>query len=164
MFAKDIFHGGPKTLGYLMSAAGAGALLGAFFLASRRSVRRLPLFIAAAVTAGGLSLIGLSFVPGTGLAIPMLILTGFCLMVHMASTNTLVQTVTQDRMRGRVMSFYMMSFMGMATFGSLLMGGLASALGCRWTILIGGCAMLLSAALFWTELPVLRREARAKLR
>jgi len=164
MFAKDILLGGPKTLGYLLSATGAGALLGAFFLASRKTTRSLPLFIAAAVTAGALSLVGLSFVPNLGFTIPILIVTGFCLMVHMASTNTLIQTVTHDRMRGRVMSFYMMSFMGMATFGSLLMGGLASALGARWAILLGGVAMLISAILFWTGLPGIRKAAESALR
>ena len=129
VFAATVFDGGPHTLGFLMSAAGCGALLGALWLAARRSVVGLGRVIPIASGLFGVGLIAFSFTHVLWLAIPCLIVAGFGFMVQMASSNTVIQTIVEDEKRGRVMSFYMMAFFGTAPFGSLLAGWLSSHIG-----------------------------------
>src|SRR4029079_15624185 len=112
VFATSVFHGGPHTLGLLMTASGCGALLGALWLARRRSVIGLGRIIAAASATFGAGLIAFSYSRRLWLAILCLIITGFGFMVQMASSNTVIQTILDDEKRGRVMSFYMMAFLG----------------------------------------------------
>ncbi len=160
VFATTVFHGGPHTLGILMTSSGGGALLGALWLASRRSVIGLGRVIPTASALFGVGLIAFSFTRVLPLAIPCLVLAGFGFMVQMASSNTLIQTIVDDEKRGRVMSFYMMAFLGTAPFGSLIAGSLSSRIGAGHTLLVGGACCLLGAAWFTRNLPTIRKAVR----
>jgi MFS family permease len=152
VFAKDILGGGPHTLGFLMGASGLGALVGTIFLAAKKGVRGLGLFIAVAAAVFGAGLIAFSLSHVVWLSMLFVLVAGFGMMVQMASSNTVLQTVVDDDKRGRVMSFFTMAFMGMAPFGSLLAGGLASRIGAQRTLMIGGAFCIVGAALFATKL------------
>ena len=156
IFAKDILHGGPQTLGFLMAATGTGAVAGALFLASRKSVLGLGRVIVIASGVFGTGLIAFSLSHVLWLSLLILVLTGLGMMVQMASSNTILQTIVEDDKRGRVMSFYTMSFMGVAPFGSLLAGSLAEAIGAPNTVRIAGISCLLGSYLFARRLPLLR--------
>ena len=156
VFASEVLHGGPESLGFLMGASGCGALIGAVFLASRKSVFGLWEVIGLAATLFGIGLIAFSLSRVFWLSLLLLMLAGFGMMVQMASSNTLLQTIVEDDKRGRVMSLYTMAFMGIAPFGSLLAGGLAHSLGAPLTLLIGGVACIGAALVFASQLPMLR--------
>jgi len=160
IFADRILHGGARGLGLLMSAAGAGALLGALSLALRSSVRGLMGLIAASSAAFGLSLILFSVSRNFWLSAALLLPVGFTMMVQMASSNTMIQSMVPDHLRGRVMAVYSMMFMGMAPFGSLYSGALAHALGAPMTLALGGFGCIAGALLFASRLTTLRPEAR----
>ncbi|HEX7090826.1 MAG TPA: MFS transporter [Longimicrobiales bacterium] len=160
VFASDVLGGGPQTLGFLMSAAGLGALGGALYLASRPSVRGLSRVIVIAVTVFGVGLIAFSVSRSQPLSIALLLVTGFGMMVQSASSNTVLQTIVDEDKRGRIMSLYTMAFMGMAPFGSLLAGTLASNIGAPATVMIGGIACLGAAAWFYSRLPAIRALVR----
>ncbi|MDD5713092.1 MAG: MFS transporter, partial [Smithellaceae bacterium] len=147
-FAHDILRGGSHTLGFLMSASGAGAMIGAIYLATLRHVRDLHKIIPRAVAVFGVGLAALSFSHSLWLSLVLLVASGFGLMAQVASTNTLLQTVVDDDKRGRVMSFFTLSFIGMAPFGSLMAGGLAGIIGVPYTLLIGGLCCTLGAFLY----------------
>src|SRR5262249_31729847 len=160
IFAGDILHGGPGALGLLMGAAGAGALTGAITIASRTDVRGLGRWVAIAATGLGVSLIAFSTSRLLWLSALLLAPAGFALMVQVASSNTLIQTMSPDRLRGRVMSVYSMMFMGGAPIGSLLAGALAGKLGAPTTVAAGGVICIIAATIFASRLPGLRVEAR----
>ena len=160
IFAKDVLHGGPQTLGFLMAATGVGALAAATYLASRRSVLGLGKVIVIASILFGTGLAAFSFSHVLWLSLAILIVTGFGMMAQMASSNTILQTIVEDDKRGRVMSFYTMSFMGVAPFGSLLAGSLAETIGAPNTVRIAGIACILGSCLFARKLPFLRRMIR----
>jgi len=157
VFAKSILHGGSHTFGFLMGASGIGALTGAIYMASRKSVLGLgtivPLF--AAVFGAGLITFSLSHLFLLSLA--LMLVTGFGMMMQMTSSNTILQTVVDDDKRGRVMSFYTMAFMGTAPFGSLMAGVLASNIGAPNTLIIGGASCILGAVVFARKLPELKK-------
>jgi MFS family permease len=159
VFAKDILHGNSQTFGFLMAASGMGAAIGAIYLASRKSVIGLLRIIGVASGIFGLSLIAFSFSHNLWLSLILMLLVGFGMMVQMASSNTVLQTVVDDTKRGRVMSLYAMSFL-MGPFGSLLGGSLASKIGAPYTIIISGATCLLGSFLFIKKLPSLRRMIR----
>jgi MFS family permease len=156
VFAKDILHGNSKTYGFLMAAIGVGAVIGAIFLASRRSVLGLGRIIALASGIFGIGMISFSLSHALWLSLSLSLFTGFGMMVHMASSNTILQTMVDDDKRGRVMSLYTMAFMGMAPFGSLVGGSLAGRIGAPNTLIISGASCILGAFLFLRKLPVLR--------
>ena len=158
--AAKVLHGGPNMLGILMSASGVGALAGALYLASRQSVLGLGRVIAIATAIFGGGLCAFSLSRTLPVALVFLIFIGLGFMIEAAATNTVLQTLVSDDMRGRVMSFYSMAFMGMAPFGSLLAGALAARFGAPWTIFVGGIACMIGAALFARRLPELRRDVR----
>jgi MFS family permease len=158
VFANDILHGGPSTLGWLMAASGVGALVGALLLAARKSVLGLGKYIPLTAAAFGVGLIGFSFTRVTWLALLLMIVTGLGFMVQMAASNTVLQTIVDEDKRGRVMSFYTMAFMGTAPFGSLLAGSVAERIGAPHTLLFGGIGCVVGALWFATSLPALRRE------
>ena len=160
IFAKNILRGGPSTLGFLMAASGVGALVGALYLAWRQSVLGLGRWIAIAATIFGMGLIAFSLSHALLLSLSLLVFVGFGWMIQMASSNTVLQTMVDDDKRGRVMSLYMMAFMGMAPFGSLLGGSLASKIGTPETLIIGGLSCILGSFLFIRKLPLLREMAR----
>lgn len=156
VFAKDIFHGGPHTLGFLTAATGGGSLFGAVYLASRKTLlgmgRIVPL--AAGLFGGGLVLFSLS--PVLWVSLLLLMIVGCGAMVQLALTNTILQTIVDDNMRGRVMGFFAMSFMGMTPLGSLLAGVLADRIGAPRTLMIGGLCCIVGALLYARQLPLLK--------
>jgi MFS family permease len=156
VFAKDILGGGSHTLGFLMSAAGAGALCGAAYLASRRTVAGLERVLPWMTLLLSLGLIGFSLSRSQWLSMSLLLLMGFGMMVQMASSNTILQTIVEEDKRGRVMSLYVMCVMGSAPIGSLLAGTVAARLGTPETLLIGGTLCLVAALFFMRKLPILR--------
>jgi predicted MFS family arabinose efflux permease len=158
VFAARILHGGPHTLGFLMAAAGTGALAGAVWLASRSSVLGLGRAIAVASAVFGISLAAFSRSTSVPLSLILLVAVGFGFMVQLASSNTVLQTIVDDDKRGRVMSLYMMSFLGSAPLGSLLAGAMADRIGAPDTVLLGGLSCLVGAAWFGSRLPDIRRE------
>jgi MFS family permease len=160
IFARDILHGGPHTLGFLMGASGIGALIGALYLASRKTVLGLGRLIVISSSAFGLGLIVFSASRYIQLSLCMMLLIGFGMIVHMASSNTILQTIVDEDKRGRIMSFYAMAFMGMAPFGSLMAGGLASKIGAPNTLIISGCACVIGSLLFLTKLTLIRKLVR----
>jgi MFS family permease len=160
IFAASILHGGPHTLGLLMAAAGCGALAGALSLAMRRSILGLGRVIVWSGSFFGMGLIGLGLSHVLWLSVAVVALAGFGMMRHLASSNTILQTIVTDNKRGRVMAYYAMSFQGIAPFGSLAAGALAAKIGAPETIMIGGAACLCGALWFAWRLPVLRRALR----
>jgi MFS family permease len=160
IFARDVLHGGPHALGFLMGAVGMGALVGAFYLASRKTVLGLGRMIVLASSLFGLGLIAFAFSRVQWFSLVLMFITGLGQMVQMASSNTILQTIVDDDKRGRIMSFYTMAFRGMAPFGSLFAGSLANKIGAPGTVFIGGITCLLGAALFLRRLPALREMVR----
>jgi MFS family permease len=158
--AAGVLHGGPHTLGYLMTAVGVGALGGAFYLASRRSVLGLGRVMVTATGTFGVGLIAFSFSRVLWLSLLLLPFVGAGMMVVMASTNTILQTIVEDDMRGRVMSFYTMAFLGTAPLGSLFAGFAADHIGPTRTVTLGGVACALAAVAFAARLPRLRVHVR----
>jgi MFS family permease len=160
VFADRILHGGAAGLGWLMGAAGVGALAGALLLASRETLKGLSRWVAIAATAFGAALVLFSFSRNLHLSEILLVPIGFAMMIEMGSSNTLIQSMVPDRLRGRVMSVYSMMFMGMAPIGSLLAGAAADRFGATWTVAGGGIVCMAAAGAFWLRLPQIRTHAR----
>jgi MFS family permease len=160
IFAQDILRGGPQALGVLMAGVGIGALFGALFLASRKGTGGLLKMIAIAGVIFGGSLIVFSFSRFLPFSLVIMIFSGFGMMAQMISCNTLIQTIVDDDKRGRVMSFYTMSFMGTSPFGTLLMGGMATWLGAPRSLFIGGLGCMLVAMLYFQRLPKLQNDVK----
>jgi MFS family permease len=160
VFATDVLKGGARTLGFLTSATGLGALAGAVFLARRTTVRGLGRVIVTAVTLFGLGLIAFALSRDQRLSVAVLLVAGFGVMVHMAASNTILQTIVEEDKRGRVMSLYALAWMGTLPLGSLLGGALAGRIGGPTTVALGGTACLVGAAAFWRALPSVRRQVR----
>ena len=160
LFAAQVLHGGPHTLGFLMGAAGVGALISALSLVVRKSVRGLikMIPIAAAVFGAGLILFGLSHV--VWISLVLMTAVGFGMMQGLTASNTIIQTLVPEDKRGRVMSYYTAAFVGMAPFGSLLAGSLAHWIGAPRTVMLTGTCCILGAAWFWSR----RREIREVVR
>jgi MFS family permease len=157
VFAKEVLQGGSNTYGYLMSAAGFGALIGALYLASRETVLKLGRLVPAAAILFGSGLILFSISRWFPLSVILMVFVGMGLMLQTASSNTILQTITDDHMRGRVMSFYTMAIMGTAPFGSLLAGGCAKLIGTPNTIFAGGIVSIIGALVFLRKLPELKK-------
>ena len=158
--ADHILHGGANAYGILMSASGLGALAGAATLTLRRHIRGLGAWVAASAVGFGVSLIAFSFSRSLWLSAVLLVPAGFFVMVEMAASNTLIQSMIPDRLRGRVMAVYSMMFMGMAPFGALLSGALAAPLGAPETVALGGSVCIAGGLLFAASLPHIRGRAR----
>lgn len=160
VFADQVLHGGPRGLGVLMGASGTGALIGALVLASRAEVSGLGRWVALGAAGYGVSLVLFSTSRSFWLSALLLVPVGFCMIVQMASSNTLIQSMVPDALRGRVMALYSMMLMGMAPIGALLAGVLATRLGAPRTVGLGGVVCVLGALLFLARLPRLRDEGR----
>jgi predicted MFS family arabinose efflux permease len=158
--ATRVLHGGPNTLGLLMTASGVGALGGAVYLSGRASVIGLGRVIVIATSALGLALVAFSLSRSVVPALLALTVVGAGFMVQTASTNTIVQTLVDEHLRGRGMSFYTVAVLGTAPLGSLLAGAAAERIGTPKTILIGGLVCMAAAAWFGSRLPRLREEVR----
>jgi MFS family permease len=160
IFADEILHGGASGLGLLMGASGVGALAGALSLAARDGLRGLGRWVAFSSAGFGASVILFSMSRSFWLSAVLLLPAGFSMMIEMASSNTLIQAMVPDALRGRVMAVYSMMFMGMAPIGALLAGALAQTLGAPNTVALGGAVCILGALVFGLRLPALRAEAR----
>ena len=160
IFADKILHGGARGLGILMGATGVGALLGALTLAAKTGVKGLGRWIAITCGTLGISLCLFAYSTSFWLSAAFLLPAGYSMMLQMACSNTLIQTMVPDQLRGRVMSVYSMMFMGMAPFGAFFGGALAHRIGAPITVAAGGVACVIGALWFWRALPDLRIEAR----
>lgn len=160
IFAKEVLHGDAHTFGFLMAAVGAGAFVSTIFLASRTSVLGLGRVIVAAAGVFGLGVLGFAFSRNMVLSLIFLGLAGFGAMAQIASCNTILQTIVDDDKRGRIMSLFTLSFMGLTPIGSLMAGTAASVLGVQATLVIGGMACLSGGVLFGQKIPVMRELVR----
>ncbi|HUO13825.1 MAG TPA: MFS transporter [Verrucomicrobiae bacterium] len=174
IFADKILHGGglqfanligshdlgAVRLGILMGAAGVGALLGALTLAVRSGVKGLARWVTVCCAGFGVSLVLFAFSKSFWLSVLLLLPVGYFIMLQMASSNTLIQVMVPDELRGRTMAVYSMMFMGMAPLGALLGGALSDRLGAPLTVAIGGLASVVGAVWFGMHLPKIRVEAR----
>jgi len=157
VFATDILHGSAHTLGFLTAASGVGALAGGIYLSTRQTVLGLGKVIAFSPMICGIGLIVFALSHVLWLSLLMSLLIGLGSILQIASSNTIIQTIVEDDKRGRVMSLFTMSFLGMAPFGNLLAGGLAEEIGTPNTLIIGGIFCILGTLLFAKQLPALRR-------
>jgi len=160
VFARETLHGGPHTLGFLVGSIGVGAFFGGMFLASRKNVIGLGKIIMRAAFFFGVTLILFSFSKNIFLSMLLLLIAGFAMMIQMASSNTIIQTIVEDSKRGRVMSFYTMSFMGTMPIGSLLAGFTASKIGATNTVIIGGICCIIGSLLFASRFQKFRQAVR----
>ncbi|HEX5109597.1 MAG TPA: MFS transporter [Vicinamibacterales bacterium] len=158
--AAQELGGGPNTLGLLMGATGVGALAGGLYLASRSTVVGLGKVMAIGGLTFGVALVLFSFARAVWVAAPLLAIAGAGFIVEMASTNTVIQTIVDERFRGRVMAFYTMAFFGTVPIGSLLSGLAAERVGAPMTIRLGGVICIVSALWFASQLPMLRTLVR----
>jgi MFS family permease len=156
VYAKDVFGGGPHTLGYLLSAAGFGALLSTGYLASRATVRGLGRMIMLATATSGFALAAFAYMRIFPLALLLMVLVGGGTILAAASANTILQTIVDDRLRGRVASFYTLAFLGVAPLGNLAAGALAGVLGAPLTFALNGMLAVLAALWFRRRLPMFR--------
>jgi MFS family permease len=159
-FSRDILGGDSRTLGFLTGSAGAGALTGALYLASRKTILGMAYRIAFSACIMGIGLAAFSFSGSLPFSLAMLYLVGLGMMLVMAGGNTIMQTVVEEDKRGRVMSFMAMASLGIAPFGSLLAGTAASHMGPRHTLLIGGICCFVSGLLFLSRRPIFRAHLR----
>ncbi|MBC7797547.1 MAG: MFS transporter, partial [Pyrinomonadaceae bacterium] len=160
IFADKILNGGASGLGILMGATGVGALAGALSLAMRSGIKGLGRWVAFSCAGFGISLIAFSLSTSFWLSAFLLIPVGFCMMIQMASSNTLIQSLVSDNFRGRVMAVYSMMFMGMAPLGALIAGAIADRFGAPITVTIGGAVCIFGGIAFGLRLPTFRHEAR----
>ena len=158
--AQTVLHGGAHTLGFLMTASGVGAVAGALYLASRTTVLGLGRVITVSTLVFGASLMAFSLSRSLALSLVILPFVGGGMMIETASTNTILQTLVSEEMRGRVMSFYTMAFLGTAPIGSILAGALAARAGAPATILLGGVVCVVAGLVFASRLPGLRAFVR----
>lgn len=162
--AVEILHGDSHTLGYLMGAGGLGAMVGALFVASRSHASRFENNIAAGSLAFGCTLVLFSLSSNFYLSLALMFVIGISLIVQMASTNTLIQSLVEDSKRGRIMSLYTMSFMGMATIGNLFAGAIAQHIGVQYTLLLSGLGCTAVALMFYKQLGVLKKHISGYVR
>jgi MFS family permease len=162
VFASKTFHGDARTLGFLMGAIGVGALLGALSLASRQRMRGTDTWVNVACGSFGATLVLFGLSNTLWLSIVILVPLGASMMIQVSATNTRIQTMTPDVLRGRVMAVWAMVFMGFAPFGSLLAGWLATRIGPSRTLMIGGAVCMGAACVFSVVLPRLRAETKSR--
>ncbi len=160
VFAAEVLHGGPHTLGFLTGASGVGALLSAISLAMRKTVRGLTTMIQISAFLFGAGLVCFGLSRSLALSLLLMFVTGFGMMQGLGASNTVIQTLVTDDKRGRVMSYYTMAFVGMTPFGSLLAGTLAHRFGAPHTVIFTGTACLIGGVWFSTQLRAVRRDMR----
>ena len=161
VYAEDILQGGPRVFGYLMSATGVGALAGAILLASRNNLKGLGEMIVIAAILYGVGYFALALSNVLSISLIIALVLGFSLMMQMASSNTIVQTIVEDQKRGRVLSLFVMAGRGIESLGSLLFGAIAASLGTPGTLMIAGILCLLAVAAFAAKLPSIRQAGNA---
>jgi MFS family permease len=159
-YAKDVLHGSANTFGFLMSSAGIGAISATLYLASRKNAHGLIKVIPAAAGACGIAIAAFALSRNFTLCVFFLLLAGFSMMTHIASSNTIIQTIVDEDKRGRIMSLYAMAFLGVMPFGSLLAGSIAGKIGVQNTLLLGAACCIGGALIFASKLPVLSKLLR----
>ena len=157
----EAFGGDAQKLGFLVGAAGMGAVGGTLLLASRSDVRGLTRFIVAAAFVAGCALIALSWSRIFPLSIALMVVIGFCILLISVSTNMILQTIVDDDKRGRVMSLYTAAFLGIVPLGGLIAGALADQIGATHTVLIGGCVCVAATLYMARQLPLLHRHMQS---
>ncbi len=157
VFARDILHGNSKTLGWMLSCFGGGAILGTLYMASRTGVHRHEHRIWIATAVLGIGMMAFAACRNPLLGFPLLVFMGAGMMVQMAGCNTILQTITDEDKRGRVMSYYTMAFLGAGTIGSVVAGWLAGRIGAQATVVVGGAVCLLNALYFLVRIPEFQR-------
>jgi MFS family permease len=160
VYAKDIYGGGPHTLGYLLSAAGLGALASTLHLAHRATVRGLGRVIMYAVATSGAALAAFAYMRIFPIALLLMVLVGGGTILAAASANTILQTIVDDRLRGRVAAFYTLAFLGVAPLGNLAAGAIAAAMGTPFTFALNGVLAMLAALWYRRKLPMVRSVLR----
>jgi len=160
IFAAEIFKGGAETLGLLIGAAGAGGIIAMLVLAARRNVRGLMGWIAGSAAATGATLVVFSYSTSFALSLAMIAVVGFAALTVAMGASTIIQTIVEDRMRGRAMGLFTVSFMGMFPLGSLAAGAVADRIGPQHTLAAGGIACVLTGIWLWRRLPRLRSHIR----
>lgn len=161
VYAKDILGGGAELLGFLTGAMGAGALVGAFYLASRKTTNSFPRLILFAAAIFSVGLMGFAFSTVTILSLVLIFFIGFGMIVEFASTNTLLQTIVDEDKRGRVVSLYGMSFLGISPLGSLLLGSLSNSWGVNVVLFVSGIFCLLAVGLYARRVPIISHVVRS---
>jgi MFS family permease len=157
VYAEDVLQGGPRVFGYLMSATGVGALAGAILLASRNNLKGLGEMIVIAAILYGVGYFVLALSSALSISLIIALVLGFSLMMQMASSNTIVQSIVDDQKRGRVLSLFVMARRGIESLGSLLFGAIAAWVGTPGTLMLAGTLCLLAVAAFATKLPSIRQ-------
>jgi MFS family permease len=160
IFAAKVFAGGADTLGFLIGAAGLGGIAGMLLLASRRDVRGLMNWITAAAFAAGTALIAFAYSTSFALSLALIAMVGLSALTVAMGVSTIVQTIVDDQMRGRVLGLFVVAFLGMFPLGSLAAGAAASWIGAAHTLAAGGVACVLIALWLWRRLPELRSHIR----
>jgi MFS family permease len=160
IYAKDVYGGGPHTLGFLLAAAGGGALLSTGYLAGRDNIRGLMRVIALAAATSGVALAAFAYLRIFPLAFALMVAVGGGVILAAASANTILQTIVDDRLRGRVAGFYTLAFLGVAPLGNLAAGALAEQFSAQATFAINGIVAALAAAWFWRRMPAIRAALR----
>ena len=160
IYAKDVYGGGPHTLGFLLSAAGGGALISTAYLANRENVRGLVRVIGLAAATCGAALACFAYLRVLPLALGLLVVVGAALILAAASANTILQTIVEDRLRGRLAGFYTLAFLGVAPIGNLAAGALAAQFGAPLTFALNGALAVLAALWFWRQRPTIRKALR----
>jgi MFS family permease len=160
IFAAEVFAGGAELLGFLMGAAGLGGVIGIVLLASRRDLRGLLRWVAAACFFAGAALAVFAYSTDLALSVAMLMTAGIGIVITVNGVSTIVLSIAEDRMRGRISGFYTMAFLGMYPLGGLASGALASWIGAMHTLAIGGACCVACAVWLWPQLPELRRHLR----
>jgi len=160
IFAAEVFKGGADTLGVLIGAAGAGGITAMLVLAARRNVRGLMSWIAGSAAAAGAALIAFAYSTSFALSLAAIAVVGFAALTVAMGVSTIIQTIVEDRMRGRAMGLFTVSFMGMFPLGSLAAGAVADGIGPQHTLAAGGTACVLTGIWLWRRLPRLRSHIR----
>lgn len=159
LFADRVLHRGARELGFLMAATGLGAVLATLTLAAKRGTRGLERWAVLSCAGCGLSLVLFAYSNDLWLSTALLVPVGYCMLLQMSSSNTLIQAMVPDELRGRVMSVYAMMFMGMPPIGALLEGAMADRFGPRITVMLGAMIAVCGATLFGLRLDSISAEA-----
>lgn len=160
VIAEQVLKGGAESLGFLMAASGVGALTGGIYLTTRQTILGIGKLIALAPAILGIGLIAFSLSRFLPLSLFTMLFVGLGTILQIAASNTFLQTIVEDDKRGRLMSLYTMSFLGMIPVGNLLGGFLASHIGAPNTLIIDGIACIIGSIIFSRELPALRKMMR----
>ena len=160
VFADTVLGGGPKALGWLMSANGTGAIVGSVYMATRTGLTGLSRTITKMTILYGAALVLFALSPNLHLSMLLLLPVGFGMMVAVAATNTTLQTLSPDPLRGRVLGFYGMMFVGMTPIGALLAGWAGGLIGAPLTVVGGAACCIAGALLFNRRRTVIRAALR----